>query len=316
MTRSKHPFALVALAALLLVSVVPGAPSFAGGSPNTCEFDEADHRVTVTIYSNWGALNRDGESITFRKGHFAQFRDCDGATVHNTDLVVMLDESEEGHGALYVELSNGHFAPGRTLEKKGISEIEFRFDAAGEANRLYGRFDFGVTGTRFSDTIVGGTKGMTFNDDSDLDARPVGKVNGYSVRGHAGDDSIFLDGRDGTGAFDPELYRWGHVISGGRGADLLVGGPDGDWLFGDEGADRMFGRAGEEGIYGGPGPDKAVAGSERDFLYGEEDNDHLEGSSGNDFITGDEGNDHLDGDAGQDECKPGPGKDTQEDCED
>ena len=34
----------------------------------------------------------------------------------------MLDESDEGHGALYVELINGQFAPGRTPEKKGISE--------------------------------------------------------------------------------------------------------------------------------------------------------------------------------------------------
>lgn len=315
MTLSRRAPAIIALSAFFLASVVGASHSLAGRSRNTCEFDESNGRVTVTAYNYGGELTREGSSIVFKKGHFDQFRDCDGATVHNTDRVDYVDLSDEGSANLFLDLSNGYFEPGQTPETKGLSEIEFRFDAAGTGNHLYGLADFAVRGSSLSDTIIGGTRGMKLNEDADLDARAIGEVNAYYVAGGPGDDSVYLDGRNGTGAFNPKLYQFGHAIVGQGGADLLIGGPDGDYVSGGRGQDRIWGRDGPDSIYGGGGVDRVIAGPGNDFLEGGDDGDHLEGSSGNDHIIAGPGPDHLDGDAGRDKCEPGPGRDTLEDCE-
>lgn len=314
----------------LFVGLIP--QSLAG--PTSCEYDPANRRVIITSAETTtirrsGSSNQPGPDLEFR-GQVA-YQECDGATIHNTDRIVFVDESKRGKGALEINQRHGPFAPGSSPESRGLSEIEFGIDMRGEPELWRGEALY-VLGTNRAETIIGGRRGLKLNGDRDLDVRVRGFVNGYSVDGGKGDDSVLLDGREGTGEFLSDV-RHDHVIRGNSGDDLLIGasGPDViDSGFGDDrilglqgqdyviagpGRDRILGQEGSDRLLGGGNADHVIGGAGADLINGQGLGDHLEGSLGDDEIYGHGGDDHLDGDAGRDRCEPGRGDDTKEDCE-
>ena len=308
--------ALASLACLVAFLVaLSGSPSIAG--ENRCEYDGATGTVTLrafdreVIFLRRSGTSQDPGDIIQYGTPMVDWRNCDGATVRNTDQVVFVDESERGHGVLGIQHSHGLFVPGRTEEPKGSSEIEFQLDMRGESSFRPG---VSIFGSDDSETIIGGARGLKVNGDNDLDVRIRGLVGGYSVSPGRGEDSVLLDGRQGTGRFDPD-DRHRHFAFGGPGNDLIIGGPSADTLWGVSGNDRILARRGADDLRGGGGRDRIHAGGGPDAVRGQGDDDHLEGSLGNDSLQGQNGNDHLDGDAGNDECRGGPGKDSKEDCE-
>ena len=292
-------------------SLVPlGPPSIAGFSP--CQYDESNHRVTVTADDelDFIFLRRNGSSIEVR-ATFGSYGSCDGATVNNTDRVDFVDETLDGEANLMIK-SSTRFEPGWTSENRGRSEIEFTLDMVNETETS-NTYDLEVKGSPQDETIIAGTRGINVNDDDDIDIRPIGVLDFFQIDAREGDDSVFMDGRKGTGEFDTS--RRGIGANGGDGNDLLVGWAGSDRMDGGFGDDRMWGKAGVDRLDGGPNNDHIIAGEQSDDITGDRGRDHIEGSAGNDRLRGNEGADHLDGDAGNDRCQGGQGPNTFEDCE-
>ncbi|MFJ8717691.1 calcium-binding protein [Streptomyces violaceus] len=120
------------------------------------------------------------------------------------------------------------------------------------------------------------------------------RVDGTSVRGGAGDDTIRAGalGYAGGGAGDDTLYAGidGEIVDGGAGDDVLHGGAGDQILRADDGDDTVHGGAGDDEIYGGRG------------------NDILHGNGGADRIWGNSGDDELYGGPGADTLSGGPGR--------
>lgn len=335
--HSAH-FIRASVSALVLaaIAVVTGPIHSARADPPSCDYDPASHRVTITsaertrtIIQRTGSEDNPGSVLQF--GLDGAFQPCDGATVHNTDLIVFVDVSERGKGWLEISQRHGAFVPGRTVESRGKSEIEFSLDQSGDPE-LRRSLALEFTGGDRPDTITGGRRGLKLNGDGDIDVHVRSSKNGYFIASGRGDDEVFLDGRGGTGVFSSDVGHT-HIVDGGSGDDLLVGDTDRDALLGLKGDDRIYGLRGEDRLDGGPGRDRVwgqkgadrirgsdhadhvIGGDGGDAIYGEASDDHLEGSSGDDQIFGGDGADHLDGDSGIDRCSGGPARDTREDCE-
>ncbi|MGX1561457.1 calcium-binding protein [Streptomyces sp. NPDC055506] len=120
------------------------------------------------------------------------------------------------------------------------------------------------------------------------------RVDGTSVRGGAGEDTIRVGahGFAGGGDGDDTLYAGaeGEIVDGGAGDDVLRGGAGDQILRADDGDDTVYGGAGDDEIYGGRG------------------NDILYGNSGADRIWGNSGDDELYGGPGADTLSGGPGR--------
>ena len=273
---------------------------YAGDQP-VCEYDEASGRITITASGQWGGiLRRNASSIIFKRGHTAKFQNYDGATVDNTERVVWEDQSIEGGASLWIDQSGGPFAPGRT-DEKGLSEIEFAVDMEGGTNPVDGPWDLSVSGTDTSDTIIGGTRGLKLNGDGDLDVKARGHVDGYSISAGDGDDSVFMDGRSGTGHFSLKNAP-STLVTGERGSDRLVGGPGDDSLLGRVGKDWLVGRRGRDALEGSLGSDELIGGLDKDY--------RILGGGGRDLIEGGPGNEyHLEGGDGSDVIKAGSDRD-------
>ena len=317
---------LVVLIAGALVPLTVAAPA-EGGSPE-CEHDPTTRRVSIAA-EEWTAFRREGRDIQYKFVYETEYSNCDGATVDNTDLIDFTDTSASGEILIFIDLSRGHFTPGATPENQGLSEIEFRLRQ--EAVKPKPQFLF-IEGTDHSDFFIGGARGMKLNRDNDLDVEFRTSEGRLDIDAEAGNDEVYLDGRNGTGPFNPEA-SYPHVVHGDRGNDVLVGstledildggaahdrlrgGAGNDDILSEGGDDRMWGQDGKDFLSGLDGDDYVIAGGGHDKIKGDEGDDHLEGSRGDDRIVGGRGNDHLDGDSGIDICYPGGGKDTKEDCE-
>ena len=164
-------------------------------------------------------------------------------------------------------------------------------------------------------SLVAGTFGPTTN----LDVSSFAGVEGITINGGAGDDTI--DARDAAVPV---------TLSGGDGNDDITGGPLADILNGDadddtfregtasNGGDTMTGGLGEDttsyiGRLGdvtvtlGTGADDGEAG-ENDNV----DTEGVIGGSGNDTLTGHDGSNSLLGEAGTDTLNGGMGDDSLE----
>ena len=120
---------------------------------------------------------------------------------------------------------------------------------------------------------------------------------GSVIEGLAGNDMLL----GGTG---------NDVLNGGLGNDTLLGGAGRDTLRGQDGNDTLRGEAGDDKLYGGPGNDLLFGDFGNDMLSGGAGNDTLWGGEGNDLLLGEAGNDKLYGGAGNDTLYGGPGDDT------
>lgn len=138
-----------------------------------------------------------------------------------------------------------------------------------------------------------------------------------SLRGGAGDNSlaaadfslgkVFLYGERGDDSI--QGGRYGDLLNGGDGEDVIWGGPGhddirgndhGDLLLGQLGRDTLRGDLGNDDLYGGPQTDRLYGGYGNDSLNGQEGNDTLWGGSGRDTLMGGTGHDRLYGGEGAD----------------
>ena len=324
-------FAVLALVFSLTTLDAGDVPVMAGPLLSECEYDPATKRVSIDTEEPT-ELRRNGRDIHYRSQQQSEFTSCDGATVDNTDVIEFTDTSQAGEAPLYVDLSWGRFVPGATPENQGQSEIEFQLTRESLEPSRFPYLLLYLEGTDRADYFVGGARGMKLNRDKDLDISFRSGEGSLEIDTEAGDDEVFLDGRSGTGPFDPtsnfahdiETDRGeDHVvgsalkddIDGGAWRDRLKGGGGIDRISGEGGSDRMVGQKGNDYLHGLDGRDRAAAGPGNDVVIGHDGDDRLEGGSGDDRIRGNRGNDHLDGDAGIDVCDPGLGKDTKKDCE-
>jgi hypothetical protein len=131
----KRPLLVLGLALGPLASAVPANADIV--IPGPCTFDV---NAAVMAFSVSGS---DGEITLRREGDalFANGEACQGATVHNTDLIRLL-----ARGRITIDLGGGPIAPGAADEGDGSSEIEMEVDTR----------DLDVLGGTGRDHIVGG----------------------------------------------------------------------------------------------------------------------------------------------------------------
>ncbi|MEQ1829779.1 MAG: hypothetical protein ABL921_27705, partial [Pirellula sp.] len=144
---------------------------------------------------------------------------------------------------------------------------------------------------------------------------------GDELYGETGMDRLF--GSDDGEETDPDFsdsVRFGDLIDGGDGDDLIwsLGGADRilggigiDTIYSGAGSDYVSGNDGNDTIYTGTGiSDRAEGGAGNDLIYGSNGgNDFLYGNEGDDRIFGQAGNDSIDGGIGADILDAGAGVD-------
>ncbi len=293
----------------------------------TCAFDSASGDVTLT----YDAANQELRVTRLADGSIRFDQKTAPATdftvipcgtpaptVTNTERILATGTAANNQD-LRIDLSGGPFAPGKTAEATGTSEIEFSVNL-GEAPTGQPA-DSGdgviVSGTTGADLLSVGANGFNLNGDDDVDVTTAGVDDAAGDRqllGGDGDDTLTAAGDAVTGAGTVAATLNGgagvDILTGGSGADTLTGGAGTDTLSGDGGNDTLTGDAGADILTGGAGNDTLTGGSEDDTLTGGEGNDTLSGGDGTDVLNGDAGTDVLNGDAGTDTLNGGAGNDT------
>jgi Ca2+-binding RTX toxin-like protein len=310
-----------ALVGVALTSMISATPVSAA-EPPLCSFDVDTGVVEVVLPVQAGStpvvLARLGGAIAVDGAA------CGDATVTNTESISVTGLTEpEGTGHVFtIDLSGGPFAPGRTDEGDGSSEIEMAVDMGPSTPDLL--------------TIVGssGPDAITIrNANVDLDAAPdavpdlvlAGLEDGGCGSGSdcwvdevrmssgAGADRLILRNGDGgvsrgpidagpgpdrvvadagavTGGDGNDVMRNLNVagFSGGRGDDRLVGAQDSAYSFlsGGSGRDLLIGGGGDDWLTGGPNSDVLEGQGGIDRLYGELARDRLTGGEGPDMLFG------------------------------
>ncbi|MDQ4143670.1 MAG: hypothetical protein M3198_07980 [Actinomycetota bacterium] len=304
----RRALSAVTFSVLLLGLVVPVARA---GAQATCEHHQRTGRVEIHLRDGYARIKRNDARIQFSAIGTGGYQSCDGATIHDTDRIVFSTTNRETDVSFRVDQSNGRFAPGRTKEDSGASEIEIVANYAPNGDAL-----FDLAGTPRSDTIHMGSRGIKVNKDADLDIKVDDDVGFYQVESGSGNDFVSMNGGSGTGRPVPAADYNGNNLEGGPGADVLIGGPGTNFMDGEDGVDRLVGKLGRDALAGGLDNDGVFGGKGSDYvLSGGDGDDNVEGGEGDDQLYGETGNDHLDGDAGEDVCDGGPGMNTHEECE-
>jgi|GEM_PF-4236666 Ca2+-binding RTX toxin-like protein len=287
--------AKVLVPALVLVFGMLATPS--ASAAVACSFDAGTGVASITFV--------DGDNVTIERSDddiVVNGAACTGATVTTTDTIWILESGPGGEdlASLTIDMSGGPFAPGKTDEGDGSSEIEF---LTGDQGGIDGdRMTLGsvtIVGTPGDDTILigviddGGYSPIDLNGDEetiDWD------IPGFGVDGADLDTPPAVDG----GAGDDDLRAGGQVV-GVAGSSLVLRGGDGD--------DTLVGGADfDDQIDGGAGTDTIVAEYESsiDLAAGTATSDlgdtdtlssleNIIGSGGSDHLTGDEGPNRIEG---------------------
>ena len=232
-------------------------------------------------------------------------------------------------------LEPAYFAPGKTPEAGGISEIEFLADTKGGYDRL-------ALGGAAKQQITVGNDGAGWDADADGDllGMPFDDLSLYG-----GDPADYLDAFGGTGTGAPLSTVAALEIYGGGGDDSLTGSPGRDRIIGGAGKDSMGAFGGDDVVSPGPGDDVVQGGVGNDTLnFGDADGgvsvdlsetqrqdtrqgldefggefenvtgspfaDTLSGNFAANVLKGDKGDDVLDGRPGADELHGDEGSDT------
>jgi len=301
-------------------------------SAATCVFDPGTAAVTVSLHGLDAKLRAAPSGDILLDGV-----SCGGATVSNSDSVQIASNSPFVSERISV---SGTFAPGRTPEATGISEIEIlvnldRFD------------DFVVLLGGGADRLRFTANGIDLDNDFDTDLVTAGEFR-ITVQAGAGDDEIdasayqhaqqlLLHGRDGNDRLVGGPLAQ-NSLYGEEGNDTLYGGDTYDTLDGGPGDDLMFGRGGEDhfpqgtaadgadDMRGGPGSDfvdyrwrsnpvsVTLGDAQPDGEAGEGDKvrgdvENAYGGRADDVLVGNGANNDLDGWAGDDEVYGGAGND-------
>ena len=267
----QHAPVWVALVAGLLV--VFSLPSSAHGQAS-CDFDPESAKLSVSLESGQRAtLIRVGEDI--RTTVSFGTTSCPLVSVTSVDLVEI--NGGGGHQEVVLDLGQGYFAPGKTLEQSGVSEIELNVNLGEDWDWIQ------LSGGRSDDTFRAGELGLEFAGDEDLDVG-ITSLEELNMWGREGDDVLKADGSHELG--NPLPFR--ASLTGADGRDVLVGGLSHDYLSGLASSDVLFGGDGKDELYGGSGNDSISGGLGDDRLES-----HMQSAGGNDVIRGDEGIDLM-----------------------
>jgi Ca2+-binding RTX toxin-like protein len=162
----------------------------------------------------------------------------------------------------------GPLAPGATPEASGLSEIEVSVELGDSSDEVV------VQGSPDQEPLAVGTKGVAFNDDSDVDIT-FSPLPASIELVEAGGGPHVLSARGGFGS--------GKVFPG---PVTLRAGNLGDFLTGSDFADRLFGGNGADLVHGSDGDDVIDGGGGNDRLRGAGGNDSLSGGPGADIFSG------------------------------
>lgn len=253
-------FRIALIAAATAALSVPAAADAAV----SCEFDEAQHRIDVSL-----TTSGDYATIT-RSGNQIRVDDVvclDGgviATVNNTNRVVTTDTS--GGGTTVGILTwTGAFAPGHADEGDGDSEVEFEINAGGGTDTL--QLVGGAVGDSWHAGAVPGGSGVNMNagaepgNGADIDVT-TSSIERLTAAPGDGDDIVSAAGLapfSGPLPVSAALDGGDHddILVGGNVDDELVGGTGDDAMGGGNGPDELRGRSGKDYIDGDGGVDEA-----------------------------------------------------------
>jgi Ca2+-binding RTX toxin-like protein len=326
--RASIAAAVGVLCAAVLASAAPAQAS-------SCTYVSGSVVATMPGTIDGVYLHRVGDAI-YNLG--AQ---CAGATVYNTDLILVHDTTSNGDGTdlVSIDLSGGPFTPGKTNEgPSGVSEIEIYLFLHHGTNTVW------LTGSDGADDIHAG---VTFGASSyvrgiNLDAgAEQGKVSDADVTYQEAsppnpitEEPVFFDGGKGDDTFDASggagfdaTLMQPVTLTGSNGNDHLVGGGGSDLLAGDPGNDVLDGYQSIDSItyQTSPGPatvdlsnhgpqDTGALGTDQlagfEALIGSPYNDVLTGTDAGGLIQGRDGDDVLTGRGGNDALDGGSGSDT------
>jgi Ca2+-binding RTX toxin-like protein len=313
--------ALVALATFLAVVSVP-TPAYADGH---CSFDEASAALTVP---GEAVIVRAGDEIHVDGAPCVDETTDASATVMNTDGVFLT----ENGGNLTIDLRGGPFAPGKTAELTGDSEIEFTVDETRQTTT------FAIEGTGGPDFIraasldpgLGAVMLNAAEGSGDYDVMfPMHAFEFLILTSYGGDDRVYAHG-DGETPYLGQVWAWT-----GSGDDHLmppltefsdstqfVAGPGNDtlnvsWL--PRGEETLLELEEESGTSAGGGyagglisfssVETLIGHNGRDALYGSDGPDRLLGLGGSDVLHGRDGDDSVLGGSGADRIRGGTGVD-------
>lgn len=243
------------------------------GNLAPCEYDAETGRLLVgppRSFPHRIKIHRNGPDIMI------DARSC-GATVRNTDLIHIVGRSDRADAVAF-NFDGGPFAPGRTAEPAGSSEIEINTDLGDT-----GRDALVMFGSSGPETFVAGARGIDLNADGDMDLA-IGGISHVVALTRGGSDLMTMTGGNGTGG--PLLSTV--VFLGGRGPDTADFGqvPDGVFYAG-YGDDTATAEAGDLHFQGGSGDDVLIGGAGDDELSAGPGSDHLRGRGGDDLLIDD-----------------------------
>lgn len=294
--------ALVALSVSFLT--IPGTGARA--SVVSCSFDPLARRVTydITPQENAGnsvSLWADGDEIVVTE--HPSLRSSCGATIHNTDTVIVNSSPPPPYTSLGITISApGSLAPGYTDEPGGSDEIEITLNLPGAILRIAGAVPNPAGWPPGGLYVVMGGNQANLNpfetDGVDADLT----MNGISYiypDVHDGDD--VFDGSGGRGTPNEPLTIRVENRAGSLGNDLMIGGARNDVLVGDRGRDTLIGGPGRDELVGEWGRDRIIGGPGADVLDGWVAKGGPRGARWA-VIVGDWGRDVLLGGPGKDRC--------------
>ena len=331
---------LVLTAALAAIALAPGSATAA----TTCAHDAGGVlTVTMSAHGDQAIMKLGASGTDIQVSGFGPVA-CTGTapSLFNTDTVLVLDQSDDPStpagndgGTLVSILEPAYFAPGKTPEAGGISEIEFLADTKGGYDRL-------ALGGAAKQQITVGNDGAGWDADADGDLLGMPFDDLYL---YGGDPADYLNASGGTGTGAPLSTAAALEIYGGGGDDSLTGSPGRDRIIGGAGKDSVGAFAGDDIVSPGPGDDTVQGGQGDDTLNfndadggvsvdlsetqqqdtrqgldqfgGEFENvtgssfaDTLSGNFAANVLRGDKGDDVLDGRPGADELHGEEGSDT------
>ncbi len=258
----------------------------------TCAYTSANARVTVTMGAalDYANVLRVGNKIMVNGFALPQAQ-CGTATVTNTNAIYV--NGDAGQQNFNIDLGAGAFAPGKTKESRGVSEIEFVVSLGASTDAVM------VRGGSKGELFTLGSGDLNLTSDSDVDVI-ASNVEVWDLLGNGGADKLSLAGGRGTGG----AYAGSSTLSGGSGNDVLTGGPVKDFFLGGPGNDTMSGGAGVDTMYGEAGNDTISGGDDADSVQPGPGNDKVSLGAGADSFLAEPTKD------GSDDVSGGLGKDT------
>ena len=319
MTRRTIPSIFVA--ALAIMAVVPTSALGA----TTCARNGGVLEVAMSAHNDRAGLQTSGTVIRVF-GQSGEVTCTSGATTANVDTVLVVDEADDpstpagNDGGTIVSISEpAAFAPGKTTETEGLSEIEFLVDTKGGDDRL-------TLGGNAPQQLIVGDAGAAWNGDADPDMLGM-PFKDLVLFGADGAD--YLNARGGTGTGAPLSAAKKLQLTGNGGADTLTGSdiPGGDEITGGSGDDSIVAYAGsdlvapgtgDDTVQGGPGTDSLDLDGDKPVQINLANTDRQDTGQGNDAFaqfenaSGTAFADRMTGDSGPNVLQGGNGDDVLE----